>query len=787
MNSERSCKSDSFVLATVAAMAIMCAALYTFGATDHSSQLIRVYICIAGGLVLQLLLYRGLRFLHGRGLPELPQNRILAGVAGAVVLIAGMAAVVTRFPTEGIWAQMPRWLMLAGLVLFFAVLWPWLSAPQGEQGGWLPVVGVYLFSAFLYAAFCYVPDLLNGSGHQIHHVTAVTQSIYNAAFSEPYTVRTTGMYGHYGIFFWPFLHLFGHKAQTIAVMLAACGVLAQTLLTAVLLRTVRSRAVVVLALLASTCVAANTETAYLQVFPLRHLWPLAILLYTVCCVQKGELSGRRMAVGYLLCCLAVVWNTDSGLVALVAFTIFVWLWNWRVCKPFSRDMLKVYFQTIAGTVAAVLGMMLLVNLYNLLCGGPVILRACFYPLLGGGGYTQSLSENLLDSAGIGWLLPILLFSVCLLVGLTATTWIPVERSGDDSRLYLAMVSVMGIGQSYYYFNRSIAGTSCIQPYQILCMAMLASAVVPLANRAAGRHSLWRGTLAGAGCLMAGTLCGLALTALTGVVPTLSARLESGTYSMQTLLDVAAEVEAKVPPNTYALGDFTQEIYAQLGWDPGYHQRDVSDIQCDIRVAREQNDETSLAMLADVNSQDAVLIHAWQMNAIIDNNDLVPEFGIPESEPVVYYCSRNVDIPAAFDTEELGKNSLPIYQTKSTGINRRDNHYEFETQPQADMLLAADAIHENGFVLRVDTDKELFSSNGQAQFAIDVILDGKTVGSLPVTAAEDPQHLELTIPASEMPDIPEDGLYRVELVCRTEQETADTTVMYYLTYAGAPAE
>lgn len=781
-------RANRFMAASLAALAAMCAGLYGFAATDSSSQMIRIYICIAGAMVLQMLLYHLLVRLPGKGERLRPNLRWSAAAAAAAVLVVGLAAVVANFPREGIWEQMPAWLMLAGTLVFLAVLWPWLFKTEEARQDWGPVAGIYVFAVFSYAAICYVPNLLNGSGHQIHHVTAVTQSIYNAAFSVPYTIRTTGMYGHYGIFFWPFLHLFGHKPQTIALLLALCGGICQTLLAALLLKTVRSKPIVALALLASACMTANMEDAYLQTFPLRHLWPLAILVYTVCSAQKGGFGPRRLAVGYLLCCLAIVWNTDSGLVATVAFSAFVWLWHWRAEKPCTCPMIKVYLQTMLGMAAAVAGMMGIVNLYNLLCGGQIILRACFYPLVGGNGYTQALSANLLDSGGIGWLLPILLFTVCVLLGLTGTSFLPIDvQEGADVRFYLAMAGVMGLGQSYYYFNRAIAGTGCIQPYQILCMALLAFLALPAMQKSLRGRPVWQGFLTGTGLLMTVALCGCSLAALTGVAATLSARLESGTYSMQSLLDVAAEVEAKVPQNTYALGDFTQEIYAQLGWDPGYHERDVSDIQCDIRTAKKENDETALAMLADVNAQNAVLIHKWQMGAILDNNDLVPEFGIPESEPVVYYCSRNVDIPAAFDTLDLGKNSLPVFQTKSSGINRRDYQYEFETVSHADMLLAAAPIHENGFVLRVDTVQELFNSNGQENFDIDVILDGTVVGTLTVTAAKDLQHLELVVPASEMPPVPQDGLYRVELVCRTAQPVSETAVMYYLIYAGAPAE
>lgn len=781
--------ANSFLIATVAALAAMCAGLYGFAATDGGSQLVRVYICVAAGLLLQIFLYAVLLRIQGHSLKESRKHRWVGILAGAVVVVAGGAAFCTRFPTEGVYAELPGWLMLAGVVIGLLVCWPQVNQSVPERDDWrakMPVLGVYLFSLASYAAFCYVPNLLNGSGHQILHVTAVTQSIYNAAFSEPYTIRTTGVYGHYGIFFWPFLHLFGHKPQTVMLMITICGMAVQTMLTALLLRTVRSKALVMLAVLASASLSANSENAYLQVFPIRHLWPLALLLFTVFCLQKGGFTLGRVIGGYALCSLAIVWNTDSGLVTLVAFTVFVWSWYWQTLKPWAPAMFRIYAGTIAGMVASVLGMMVIINLYNLACGGTIILRACFFPLVGSGGYTQMLEENLLSSGGIGWLLPILLFAVSILLGLTTTAWLPcAAQENRETRLYLLVFGVMGIGQSYYYFNRSVAGTSCIQPYQILCMALLAAYALPVAKTAGDR--LWKGVRAGTGMLMVFALCGLAISAVVGVVPTLNSRIESGTYSMQTLLDVAAEVEAKVPPNTYAFGDFTQEIYAQLGWNPGYHQRDVSDMQYNVREAEKQNDEASIAILEDVNSQNAVLIHPWQMSAIQDNNDLVPEFGIPESEPVLYYCSRNVDIPAAFDTTDLGKNSLPAFQTKSTGINRRDDHYEFETVSQADMLLAADAIHERGFVLRVDTDQEVFNSNGQEQFTIEVLLDGVSIGTLPVQAAADPQHLELTVPASEMPEIPADGLYRVELVCHTDEPVSDATVMYYLTYAGAPAE
>ncbi len=783
-------RANSFLAAALAALAAMCAGLYGFAATDSSSQLIRVYVCVAAGILLQILLYHILVRLQSKGLKGLPDRVWITVPAAALVILAGGAAFCSRFPTTGAFEGLPFWLMLAGVLVFFLVLWPWLNRPAAAQTdwqAWLPILGIYLFSLACYVAFCYVPNLLNGSGHQIHHVTAVTQSIYNAAFSEPYTVRTTGVYGHYAIFFWPFLHLFGHKPETIAIMLTVCGAAVQTLITALLLKTVRSKALVVLAVLASANLTANGEDAYLQVFPLRHLWPLAVLLLTVHCLQKGGFTLKRLVIGYVLCSLSIVWNTDSGLVTTVAFTAFVWIWHWQTRNPWDRSMVRVYAGTVAGMIGAVLGMMAIINLYNLACGGQLLLRGCFFPLIGGDGYTQMLAENLLDSGGIGWLLPILLFTVSILLGLTATTWVPVE-SGQDRlpRLYLLVFGVMGIGQSYYYFNRSIAGTGCIQPYQILCMALLASYALPVGKEAADR--LWKGVRAGTGILMVFALCGLSFSAIVGVVPTLNKRIEKGTYSMQSLLDVAAEVEAKVPQNTYALGDFTQEIYAQLGWDPGYHQRDVSDIECNIRNAKAKNDETALAMLADVNSQDAVLIHAWQMGAILDNNELVPEFGIPSSEPVLYYCTRNGVIPSAFDTTELGKNSLPIFQTKSTGINRRDQHYEFETQPYADMLLSADEIAQRGFTLTVTVTPDMFEQNGLDGFTLNLILEGQVVGTLDAAVPqEEIATLQLDVPADRMPAVPEDGLYHVELVCESDTEPKSGAVMYNLTYAGAPAE
>lgn len=787
MTSETNTRANSFAMATIAAMGLLCVGLFNFGAQGGSNQFVRVYLCLVLALAGQIVLYHLLVCLYHRGLPGRTCPRWLAGAAGATVLAAGVAVTLCFYPTDGLWEQMPRWLMLAGVVLIWLWLWPWLGGKAARGNDRLPLAAVLLFAMFSYGAFCYVPNILNGSGHQIHHVTAVTQSVYNVAFNEPYTVRTSGMYGHYAIFFWPLVHLFGHKPQTVALLFAAFGALTQLLIAGILLKTVRHKPLVILALLATACKAANNEPAYLQTFPLRQLWPLAVLLYAITCVQKNSFSLRRLAVGYALCGLAMVWNTDSGLVTTVAFSAFVWLWHWRSCKPYARPMWKVYAQTVGGTVFAVVLMMAIINLYNLICGGPMILRACFYPLLGGDGYTEGLATSLMETGSYDWLLPVLMFSTAILLGLTTTFWMPILPEKEaDRRLYLGFFGVMGLGQSYYFFNRALAGTDCVQVYFILCMALLAAPVLPW-NPLPRELPLWRGLGVGVGLLMTVGLCGFSALAVVGAAPTLSTRIETGTYSMQSLLDVAAEVEARVPANTYAMGYATQELYGQLGWDPGYHQCDMSDIEFNIRTAKEENDQLALAMLADVNSQDSLLLHAWVMGAIKDNNDLVPEFGIPESEPVVYYCSRNVDIPAAFDTEDLGKNSLPIYQTKSTGINRRDNHYEFETLQEADMLLAADPIHEKGLVLRVDTDQEVFSSNGQEQFDIEVILEGKSVGTMSVAAAEDPQHLELVIPASEMPEIPADGLYRVELVCHTQEEVADTTIMYYLTYAGAPAE
>lgn len=750
---------------------------------DFASQLVRIYGCIAIAFVVELLLYLWLERRNFSGRKGLPAGRGWFWGGALICLSFCMIIQWQLMPESEMWK-----LTSPALLLAFAVCLLLTQAPmifRGTRASVLDRVALLTAAAITlvaYVTYCYVPNLLNASGYTLHHFTAVTQSIYNAAFSTPYTVRTTGMYGHYAIFFWPFLKLFGHEPQTVAMLMALCGAIAQILFILLLCRVVQSNILRILTIFAGTMLVATGTETYYQMWPLRYLWPQAVLLYLLCCLKKDKIGVRQFFAGYLLCCLATVWNTETGLVLTAAFTVGIWLIHWQKKAPASREMLAVYGKTLAGAAASIIGMVAIINGYNLMCGGPMIFQACFFPLLGGNGYVEGL-ETEMQGIDLPSLVPIFVFFFAVSLGLSATRWLS-GNGQSPRRLMLGLVGTMGFAVSYYYYNRTIAGTGCTYSYFILCVAIVVEAAAPAVVRLADGTSFRKGLRCGAGVFAALLLCINSVEMIVVGTQTLADKQKRGFYSTESLESLAMQVSQYVPANTYAFGYITQEIYGILGWDPGYHQRDVSDVNYDPKSAREREDVTSLQIQADVNAQDALLIHEDQMSVISENLALVPEFGLPTSEPVLYYCTRNGQIPAAFDTSEIGRSSLPIFQTKSTGITREHNGYRFGVQHQTSLVLSGSEIQKSGLYLNITASSELFAQLSVDQFMLHLFVNDTELGALSVESLETAQNCELSIPAQQMPVPDENGMYQIRLECSADTELPEETVLYWLNYLGA---
>ncbi len=627
MDERQTCENKKYcaVLAIGVGVLVTAGAITEFGIIQREHQMFRVYLCTAAGLLLAYLCYAllvkltaskplfGLETLgDGRERSELLYNLItILCCAITFGLVNNFFSLRTADTSLGGFT--------AGYFVSAIIACVVLSAMREGKtyAGKLALTISILFALVLVFYYSFIPNLYNQSIWEIHHYNAVVQQIYNVAFNEPYTWESSGIYGHYAIFMWPFLKLFGHGPVTINLLIVAGALISEAAFAAVVCKVTKNNILRAAAVLAGcTVFLGRFYGAYI---PTRILWPMLILAYIL--YVDGSAGARKKpylfwGLGYILCGIGITWSTDSGIVATVAYSISIWLRVWRDELPFSKRALKTYGLTLLGCAGAILLMIAIINIYNLLCGGPLVFEECFFPMLGGEGYVSALQIQAEQTENGS--LPTIVFVVSIITGMLSLRFIGACKT---DRLSLAFCSLMGLGQSYYYFNRAAAGWGCVKPYLILCAAFIAGFawekggaaknLYVAAKRASGISSV---IILSA---MIFTLCYYSPSFLSDKAEYLNV--------MDSFNELCETVEQEVPKDTYAFGYLTQDVYASLGWDPGYHYRDSSDM---FGYGIEN-------VYAEMGEQDRLLVTKSNYNGMIQEFSgftIVKEIGIgPEPE------------------------------------------------------------------------------------------------------------------------------------------------------------
>jgi hypothetical protein len=489
-------KQNRFFLSVTLSLFLGLVALRAITQRKPSSQMMEAMVAMACMIVAAILFYHVFTsrfFVREKATRSEPKQlskfryyALLLSVA-AVFVAAGAGRFVVEYYNvealfgsgEALWRKThPLVLLLIGICCFLYAFYTILNEPEESDDRIKEKIHpitllCYCMAAFLYAVALYAPNVRN---NDTWHMTAALQSIYNVAFNTPFTMRTSGIYGHYAIFFWPFVKLFGHRPVAIAVMISVCGAVCEILFLYTLHQMIRSECIRRLAAFASIMpLMLLYRYAYFQVYPLRILPPMVVLAYAAWCERKKtEVGGnKQLLVGYILCALGIVWVTDVGLIATVAFSAWVLFGSLRQEGRFNRRIFCTCAYCLLGCVLAVAGMVLIINFYNVvICRAAPVLRACFFPFVGASGFSTGLQLNLVWK-NISWIWVMVLFVVCTLIGLTATPLLKDVFHADAKWDMLFLCAVMGIGQSCYYFNRAAYfNLTIIAQEAVLCMAFL---------------------------------------------------------------------------------------------------------------------------------------------------------------------------------------------------------------------------------------------------------------------------------------------------------------------------
>lgn len=436
--------------------------------------------------------------------------------------------------------------------------------------------GGYILSAVLYFGGLF---LVNYFVADSYHGEAYLESIYNVADGIPYEELTTGIYGHYGLFFWLPMKLFGAVPLTAQICIALTGVMTDLALLCCIHQLLEKNWARLLFALAVPAVPfAYRQTNYWQLQPHRLVFPAVLAAYVLAVVKRHrDLKPKSAAFwgGWVLCMLAVLWNTESGLFCILGWCAGCVVAWWQQNSWLATCQWRRYGAMVAGAALSVLGAIGLTNLYNLVCGGAPIFKIFFFPLYRSGYMDDSIGYPI--RLGVRpWAFILLLFAAVLAWAMSHTEALGGKDRAHPLAPFAACLSVLGLASFSYYANRSAwMNLEICLPEVLLCLCL---PVQRLTSRGPFRTAV-RGLKAtvedAAGLIAVLVVCVFAAQLPGGAVNT-AVLYEAGAFSMQGVAEELENLSAHVPDNTFAVGQNISTLYHTAGWDNYGHYVDAAD-------------------------------------------------------------------------------------------------------------------------------------------------------------------------------------------------------------------
>lgn len=460
--------------------------------------------------------------------------------------------------------------LIFGIILFLAelLILTWMYAKisvPGRDGEWI-VWLTYVVLTVLILYSMYTPNIF-GRGEQSdsYHCHAYFNSVYNIYQGMPYTHNVTSIYGHYALFFKIPMKLLHGDFRAFVMMLAMVGTFAHVCAFLTLQLLVESRALRIAGALAIAFPILGMRGGYYwQVWPHRIVFPMILLLYGAVILKKNYRGFISTAGGYLICLLAVLWNTETGIFLAISWAAMY------VSRYFSENRVKIgkflinIAVHVAGIVFSVLGAYGTVNLYNILKHSPVnSLEDFLVPLLSSN-YMEGVLHLDMPLYPCAYMAVITLFLMGISVGLSG--WFQEEKKQCWNRELIFLLSVGALGCLVYYINRPAY-------HNLDCVALLAailSAYFGQYGLRFIRNKEWKnfGKISSTHVFRAGVglICTAAVLAMsTGTVLQFAqnSQIKENFHDMEDFEGLAAQVAEMVPGNTPAFGINIPEIYSLL--------------------------------------------------------------------------------------------------------------------------------------------------------------------------------------------------------------------------------
>lgn len=429
--------------------------------------------------------------------------------------------------------------------------------------------GIYFYS--LFTPNCYL------SYYNTYHIDAYFNSVYSAMNGIARSELNSSVYGFYGILIAPFVKILGGNLTAFYYVICSLALCSYLCVVYIIVNLVRNDAVKIAGIIALVVtICSMHRSIYLQLIPHRILFSGFLTAYILFGIKHG--FDRKIwfqIVGYIICALSIIWNFETGIVLLVAYSSYFIV---RALKKYKLTEAKLYLEAIKLIVAMIITVIsawLFVGIVNVCMKGDFLsFKTFIFPLINSH-YMDVLTYDYQKNI-VAWLFiavtAFLFISNCL----SKTNLNPKGAVDSKKDAFMFVIAVIVLGQMTYYINRPAYGNLTIA-YTMSVIMMCVVCDYCIYSKLNEKNGLMKILYIGFGGILLTVLVALCL----GGVYNYSSVQQ---YRQDNLYSDTSEIEAQeeeiknyCKTDTKAMGFTIPMLYSDLGWDSQYYLIDFADL------------------------------------------------------------------------------------------------------------------------------------------------------------------------------------------------------------------
>lgn len=569
MNERRTYAMISGVLAVIAAMGYWYIALVSAPDGSLGVKSLGNIKCYAVLVILSVFLFLGFYMVfYWTGL----KMRKAIWLRFALVVVGTGLVIFMLLPyVKGVW-EFPVWITMVIGGLFTVFL---CGAITRQTKNNFSVIFLILLVGLLWGVAMATVNTFRSAPHSafydLHHTSAYIDSIFNVYRHMEFKGGLTDQYGHYALFFYLPLKLFGCSTVTVAVILGILAAMVFILCMVSFCMVVKNSVIQIFVVCVAGIAALNPAliSIYWQCYPHRLIFP-AITIFMITFFSKRGLKIWQYLIGCVVITLSLLWNFESGLICSAAWFVYSIIFLVQKGKMTKRKMLLCVLFLLVDVIIPFLLAVGIVNLYNWLAASASAharfrflgLRD-FLGMLVDDSYIELLQTELKWGNDM-YVHKIIVFLLCFCWGIFHNRIFGIKGNEAKANCSIA-VSIMGLGLLTYYMNRTLAGHAMVDLFFVICLGFIMSGMTELAKV---RWNLKKSSFVAVGKAVCGVyaclvLIGYGMMNLT-VYPNFQERYSTAVYNYETFEEFANQVGQVVPEDTWAKGEGTSALYMQLG-------------------------------------------------------------------------------------------------------------------------------------------------------------------------------------------------------------------------------